>query len=158
MGNLKTGPLQERLREWLKVRLRQKEKGQEVGALTRFAEVAGWTTTQADEYLDEKRHLSFDQVIAVMHHYDLNVHQLIDEMPLPPADFETRQMLDAWLKLPPQSHGRRAAYAALAEFARLPRPFQQTPAPQPSEIRQPEKTQRDEGTAEKKRGGGRGGR
>ena len=48
--SLKAGPLQERLRNWLVVRLRHKKDGEEQGALSRFAEAVGWTKSQAGEY------------------------------------------------------------------------------------------------------------
>ena len=51
--------------------------------------------------------------------YDLNIHQVIDQMPLPAADFETRRLLAVWARLPIGHEARDYAYRSLLHAVRL---------------------------------------
>lgn len=93
------GRLEQRLRDWVTTRLAEKEL--ERGETARLAAAIGEKDNEkwVSEYVRGKRHLSLDKLVLLMKHFGLNVFQVIDELPLPPADFETRQLLSAWESL-----------------------------------------------------------
>lgn len=107
------GSLEKRLRDWIRVRLEEKED--ERGETAAFAKALGQPIGWVADYLKQppKRHLNLDQIVIAIDHFKLNIHQVINEMPLPPADYETRMMLDLWLRAKPGSTERRSALGSL---------------------------------------------
>jgi len=125
MGKRHVGRLEQRLRDWVKARLAEREI--ERGETERLAEALGEKGKWVSDYVRGKRHLSLDKLALLMKHYRLNIHQVIDELPLPPADYETRQMLLAWDRAAQTERGAEArslAFEMLLKIAKLRGPFQ----------------------------------
>jgi len=150
--------LQERLRNWVRSRLEEKDEERgEKAALARALHVSNkWVSL----YIKDKpeRHLTIDQMVRLMKHFELNIHQIIDEMPLPVADYETRQMLSVWEPLRKGHPARVSAYEMLLYVLQQPHLFQPGGALLPVDKAAIALFRKAGDKPDKKHGGGRGGR